>query len=45
MGEYKLLTRVPWWQFWNPLSGLWGGLIFGVLIGVLWFGVCAYLLT
>lgn len=32
---------VPWWKFWNPLSGLLGGLICGFLFffgawGVIW---------
>lgn len=25
----------PWWQFWNPQSGILGGLIFGVILGLI----------
>lgn len=31
--------HVPWWRFWNPLSGLPGGLIMGAVLAVplLWW--------
>jgi len=29
----------PCWHFWNPLSGLIGGLIFAVILNVLVWGV------
>jgi hypothetical protein len=25
---------VPWWQFWNPRSGLVGGVVAGVLVNL-----------
>lgn len=30
---------IPWWRFWNPLSGLLGGLIMGALLSLplLWW--------
>lgn len=26
------MKRVPFWKFWNPMSGLFGGLLFGAVI-------------
>lgn len=34
----------PWWHFWDPRSGFWGGVVFGLLLfAVYYFAVYYYL--
>lgn len=33
----------PWWRFWDPRSGGWGGLISGVLVWIVVLVVLAVL--
>ena len=35
--------NTPWWKFWNPGSGVIGGLIAGVLVGALLIGLALVL--
>lgn len=29
------MKQVPWWHFWNPMSGLAGGIVGGAVIAIL----------
>lgn len=43
---YRYRNPVPWWRFWNPSSGLPGGLIAGaVFMGLFFLPALLALLT